>query len=314
MDISYLLFLQKIRETAPEWFNSFMMLITDTAGGIFILLIPMIVFFCIDKKRGEFIWFSLAIASVINVFIKNIFCVYRPWIRSELIKPASGAIEGAGDYSFPSSHTQGSASAFGAVAFVYRKRKLLSIICICLVLLVAFSRNYLGVHTPQDVLAGMLIAIAGIFFAYIIQSKIEGSEKNRRTFYRTAVIVIIAALIFVCTKNYPIDYDANGHILYDPLHSIASFASKAGLAIGFLTAWILEEKYIAFSTDNLSTKNRIIRLLVGIVLFFISAILAAGVSSLLPIAWMSAFAQNALMYFCINFFGPLIFSKIESRR
>ena len=42
LDIKYLLFLQEIRESAPEWINNLMQLITDTAGGILILLIPMI--------------------------------------------------------------------------------------------------------------------------------------------------------------------------------------------------------------------------------------------------------------------------------
>ncbi len=159
MDIKYLLLLQELREQAPEWFNGLIQFITDTAGGILLLLVPLIIYFCLDKKKGEFIWISLAFASVLNVLIKNIFCVYRPWIRSELIKPTAEAIEGAGDYSFPSSHTQGSASAFGSIAFAYRKKKALSIICVCLILLVAFSRNYLGVHTPQDVCAGMMISV-----------------------------------------------------------------------------------------------------------------------------------------------------------
>ena len=51
LDIKYLLFLQEIRESAPEWINNLMQLITDTAGGILILLIPMIVSFCVDKKK-----------------------------------------------------------------------------------------------------------------------------------------------------------------------------------------------------------------------------------------------------------------------
>ena len=118
VDIEFLVFLQKIRESAPEWFNNLIQFITDTAGGLLIIFIPLIVFFCIDKKKGEYIWISLSLASLINVFVKCVFCVYRPWIRSELIKPTEKAIEGAGDYSFPSSHTQGSASAFGSVAFL----------------------------------------------------------------------------------------------------------------------------------------------------------------------------------------------------
>lgn len=313
VDIEFLLFLQKIRESAPEWFNNLIQSITDTAGGLLIIFIPLIIFFCIDKKKGEYIWISLSLASLINVFVKCVFCVYRPWIRSELIKPTEKAIEGAGDYSFPSSHTQGSASAFGSVSFLYRKKKMLSIMCIFVVLLVAFSRNYLGVHTPQDVLAGLLIAVAGIALTSFIWKKIEGSDKNRMTFYWISVAVIMLALIFVRLKKYPIDFDAVGNILYDPMRSISSFASKAGLSIGFLTAWMLEEKYIAFSTDNLSFMRRIVRAILGIVLYFISAVLAAGISALLPISWLSAFIQNAIMYFIVIFFTPLIFLKLESR-
>ena len=68
-----------------------------------------------------------------------------------------------------------------------------------------------------------------------------------------------------------------GNILYDPLRSISSFAGKAGLAIGFLTAWIPEEKYIAFRTENLTVAHRIIRAVIGILLHFVMAIIAAGV-------------------------------------
>lgn len=313
MDIKYLLFLQELRESAPEWITDLMQFITDTAGGILILFIPMIIYFCIDKKKGEFIWISLTLASLINVFVKCVCCVYRPWIRSELIKPTEKAIEGAADYSFPSSHTQGSASAFGSIAFIYRKRKVLSLLCVCIVLLVAFSRNYLGVHTPQDVVAGILIAIAGIAVACFIQKKIEKSEKNRVTLYWILVGIIVLAMGFVSLKKYPIDYDAGGNILYDPMHSISSFASKAGVTIGYFTAWILEEKYIAFSTENVSIKHRAVRAVIGVVLYFAAAILAMGVSSILPIVWVSAFVQNMVMYFCIFFFAPLIFAKLENR-
>ena len=312
MDIEYLLILQELRERAPEWFNCTVQFITDAAGGLFIILIPMIVFFCIDKKKGEFIWISLSVSSVIIVFIKNLLCVYRPWIRSDLIKPAADAIEGAGDYSFPSSHTQGSASSFGSLAYVYRKKKLLSVICVCIVLAVAFSRNYLGVHTPQDVLTGMIIAVAGMILAHNIQKTVGDSEKKRFVVYLISVVITAAALIYVTMKKYPVDYDAMGNILYDPSKSVSSFAAKAGLMTGFLTAWILEEKYIDFTTDDLGIMQRIMRAAVGIVLFFASALLASIVSSIIPITWLAAFAQNSIMYFCIIFFVPLVFTKIES--
>lgn len=311
MDIRYLIFLQGLRDSAPDWINSLMQFITDVAGGVLILFIPMIIYFCIDKKKGEFIWLSVSLASVINVLIKNIFCVYRPWIRSELIKPAEKAISGAGDYSFPSSHTQGSASSFGSISFVYRKKKVIPIICIFLVLLVAFTRNYLGVHTPQDVFAGILIAVFGILLANFIQKRVGESQKKRMIFYGLTVVSILIMMLFVCLKKYPVDYDTMGNILYDPLQSISSFAGKAGLAIGFLTAWVLEEKYIAFYTDNLSISRKIVRAIIGIALYFLASIVASKVSSMFSILWLSAFIKNLLMYFSVFFFAPLAFTKLE---
>ena len=314
MDIKYLHFLQGIRESAPEWFNDLIQFITDVAGGILIILIPMIIFFCIDKKKGKFVLISLPIASALNVFIKNLFCVYRPWMRSELITPTEKAIKGAGGYSFPSSHTQGSASSFGSIAFVYRKKKLIMIPCICLVLLVAFSRNYLGVHTPQDVLVGMLVSAVVIFFINAIQKKSESSDKDNRIFYIVSIVVTLLVMIFMCLKNYPIDYDTAGNILIEPSKAVSSFTSKAGLLIGVFMALMLEEKYIEFGTDDLKLSKRIVRAVIGIVLYFISAIISAALCSLLPIKWVSAFAQSAILYFCVLFFTPFIFTKIEARK
>lgn len=180
MDIKYLNFLQNIRESVPEWFNELIQFITDI--GVLFILIPMMIYFCFDKKKGKFVLISLAITSALNVFIKNIFCVYRPWIRSKLIKPTETAIKGAGGYSFPSSHTAGAGASLGSVAFVYHKKKLIMIPCICLVLLVAFSRNYLGVHTPQDVLAALLESAGMILLINTVLNRNESSGKDNRIF------------------------------------------------------------------------------------------------------------------------------------
>ncbi|SCY43548.1 Membrane-associated phospholipid phosphatase [Pseudobutyrivibrio sp. AR14] len=310
MDIKYLLFLQNIRLNAPEWFNELIQFITDTAGGVLLILIPMIIFFCIDKKKGEFVLISFSIGSVLNVIIKNIFCIYRPWMRSELIKPTKEAIKGAGGYSFPSSHTQSSASSYGAIAYVYRKKKAVCAIFILLVLLVAFSRNYLGVHTPQDVIVAILEAIAVIYLTSIIQKKLGDSLKNRMIFYFVVVAVIVVVTAFMVLKNYPIDYNEAGKIIYKPVRAIKSYANKAGLIIGILSAWILEEKYIAFSTENLSMKDKLIRAIIGITVYLLGDIFADMISSQVSVRWIEAFVKNGIRYFCPFFFGPLIFTRM----
>ncbi|MBO5535524.1 MAG: phosphatase PAP2 family protein [Clostridia bacterium] len=59
-------------------------------------------------------------------------------------------------YSYPSGHSVTAATLYGSMAVCARKMmRWISVLCVILILLTGFSRNYLGVHTPQDVLVGL---------------------------------------------------------------------------------------------------------------------------------------------------------------
>jgi len=58
--------------------------------------------------------------------------------------------------SFSSGHSVTAATLYGGMAVCARKMmRWISVLCVILILLTGFSRNYLGVHTPQDVLVGL---------------------------------------------------------------------------------------------------------------------------------------------------------------
>lgn len=98
-----------------------------------------------------------SVVQIFNQFLKNTFCVYRPWIRDSRIEPVSGAKSGATGYSFPSGHTASSTGVYGSLGIFCRKNyKLISIFSFILIFLIMFSRNWLGVHTPQDVIVAFL--------------------------------------------------------------------------------------------------------------------------------------------------------------
>ena len=157
MDIEYLLWLQGIREAAGPAIEMIMNVITFLGSSATLAVVPCILYWIVDKELGLFILTNIGIGNNINQLVKDTACVYRPWIRDTRIAPSRMAMGHATGYSFPSGHTQGSASVYGSLAWRIRERHPQAILLAILVLLIAFSRNFLGVHTPQDVLVALCI-------------------------------------------------------------------------------------------------------------------------------------------------------------
>ena len=144
MDIEYLLWLQNLREASCNVFTPFMMWVSNFSVGE-MLLIPVFVYWCISKRGGMFLMLSLAVSNFLNDIIKMTFCVYRPFMRDARVSPMGHKPSG---YSFPSGHTMTAAPICLGLAILSRKKsRLFSRLCVVMVLLVMFSRNYLGV--PQ---------------------------------------------------------------------------------------------------------------------------------------------------------------------
>lgn len=129
------------------------------------LVVSMIALWCVDKKKGYYLLFVGVLGNVVNQFLKLLFCVPRPWVRDPAFTIVERARTQATGYSFPSGHTQTAAGLYGGVARV-TKNSLLRSLCIAFVALVGFSRMYLGVHTPADVLVSLAIGAALVFAAW----------------------------------------------------------------------------------------------------------------------------------------------------
>ena len=151
----FLHFLQSIRNPFFDWFFA---LITHLGEETFFLVIAIMFFWCINKREGYFILITGLVGTVVNQIAKLFFRVPRPWVLDPDFEIVESAREEATGYSFPSGHTQNIAGTYGSIA-AYEPKKWKTILCTILIVLVAFSRMYLGVHTPLDVIVSLLFAL-----------------------------------------------------------------------------------------------------------------------------------------------------------
>ena len=206
MDFEYLLFLQNLRAEAPNFINSLLLFISEFAAGSLPVVIIVVFYWCIDKRTGQRMGLCFAGATMVTQLIKNIACVYRPWKQDARLQIAPEAAPTATGYSFPSGHATLAASFYGNIAAYLKKySKWWMLPCVLLTLLTAFARNWLGAHTPQDVLVGMMIALVVLLLSKYLLNWADGG-KNRDWLLATIGIILSAAmLIYTSVKPYPLD-------------------------------------------------------------------------------------------------------------
>ena len=111
------------------------------------------------QNTGLHHWFHLFCVRSSSTGLKITFRIPRPWVLDPQFQAVPSAIPAATGYSFPSGHTQSGTALYGSLA-LSTKKKWQSIVAVLIFLLIAFSRMYLGCHTPKDVLTAMLISLA----------------------------------------------------------------------------------------------------------------------------------------------------------
>lgn len=270
LQLEYLLWLQNFRTATEDFFTPLFLEITKCGEYLIPVLVCAVIYWCIDKKLGALIILNSASALMFNHLLKNIACIYRPWMLDTRIKPVEQALRFAGGYSFPSGHSSLAVSCWGAIGIWYRKHKAVLILSVLLCLAVAFSRNYLGVHTLQDIIVGLLTSFIMLIIMYKLLNWCE-QEKNRDIILTSAVLLIsILIAVYTYIKSYPIDYDSVGKMLMDVNKSKLEALPKLGFVLGSFLGWCTERHLVQFDTATGSLKEKIIRAIIGFILLFLN--------------------------------------------
>ena len=309
--IDFLLWLQHFRIGHFEDFDKFFLSVTIFGEYWIPTIVCAIIYWCMDFKSGVYIFTVSGLNILIAHFFKMIACVYRPWILDNRLHPSELAVPYAKGYSFPSGHSANSSSVFGGSAYLFRKHKILCILLIILVLFVGFSRLWLGVHTPQDVIVGFAIGFSLIF---AVNPIINWAEKNpNRYLYLAGIINLISilTLIYICYfGTYRIDY-INGELLVDPQQSIYLTVIITGFSLGLVNGCLLCGKYCRFNPKEMPVSYRIAVGIIG----------TAGITVLIKnIFWYIfthtldykiGFLSMFLIGITITLIYPVIFTKIR---
>ena len=317
MDIAYLLWLQGIRESVPHFVEQLFVVISAIAASKALIVIPALLFWCLDKRAGRYVLFTFAIGTLANQFVKNTVCAYRPWVRSADVHPSAGALEEATGYSFPSGHTTVSATLLGAIGWWYRKSiPVLTVVCWVFVLLVAFSRNFLGVHTPQDVVVGLLVGILSIAAVSRLLAWVDAGEGRDVRVLVVALVVAVAFVAYAYLKPYPMDYDASGALMVDPVKMQVDCFKAAGVFVGAVLGWFLEQRYVKFEVDpkKFGWRRMALRFVVGMAVVLALYACTRPLGAVLVDDRWCELVKNFVLVFGAAYLAPLAFVAVERVR
>ena len=238
MDILYAL--EKIR--TPFW-NGVMSAVTQLGGEVIFIVAAVVVFWCVSKWEGYYLMTIAFCGTVLNQFLKLICRVPRPWVRDPNFTIVESARAEATGYSFPSGHTQNAIGLFGGMAR-WGGRRWVRLGLTALALVIAFSRMYLGVHTPADVGVSLVLAAALVLGLYPLMRRAQ--EKPRYMGYVLAAMLVVsgAFVVFVETCGFPADMDAE-----NLASGIGNAWKMLGAVAGMTLAWLLDRRYIHFETQ-----------------------------------------------------------------
>jgi membrane-associated phospholipid phosphatase len=202
----------------------------------YLLLVPLL-YWVVDKRLALRAGVLYLTSAYVNTVLKAIFTIPRP--------PATEVrvLDEATGYSFPSGHAQSTTTAWGYLAASARRRWLWTLTLLA-VLLVGLSRVYLGVHYPQDVIAGTLVGAVLVALFIWLEKRIVG--RFHLSLGTRLLLALVAPLILLL------------------LHAETDTGSSMGTLLGLGFGVVLEREYVRFSTAGTAMK-RALRFLLGIV-------------------------------------------------
>jgi len=262
----------------------------------FLILLPLI-YWCLSKASGRWLAYGLLLSGYLNSFIKHILLIPRPADpRIRILRPVDPPTP-----AFPSGHAQNGVTVWGFLASRARSAAFWGL-AVLVMLLIAFSRIYVGVHYPQDVIGGLILgAIFLCLFLWLMPLAERWLSRQPLALKLALAIVLPIAGLFL--------HRADLRGLYPAPDAATTMGTILGMSAGFL----FEPRAIRFRVKGAWWK-RVLRFPLGLIIVLIFWL---GLRLLIPrdLAHGLAIALRFLRYVCTGLaailLAPWLFVKLR---
>ncbi|MDO4203176.1 MAG: phosphatase PAP2 family protein [Selenomonadaceae bacterium] len=259
MDLMYLHWLESLR---TPFLTDFFISVTALGTGAFYQTALLVIYWCISKRAGTLLLAAHALGAVVMYVWKALAAIPRPYLLDPTLTP----LHHEKTFSFPSGHSFNASSVWGGIGWLQgRAGKMLSaVIFFMVMLLIMLSRNYIGVHTPQDVIVGMLLGLGAVIACQRLLAWGESSERSR---LMVDLLLVLSAVgfVFFAFVYCATDGSMDKVIVKSYLSTQKGAINILGHILGLVIGMELERRFIRFSTD-VSLKYKLIRVIPGLFL------------------------------------------------
>jgi len=308
-------------QSMGDWLGIPMLLFSFLGNEEFYLLVAPVLYWCINASLGFRLGLLLMISGMINSNLKIIFHQPRPYWYSNEVR----AYSSESSFGFPSGHAQNAVVVWGMIA-IWIRRLWTWILAIIIIFLIGFSRIYLGVHSPSDVIAGWLVGALILWFYVKLERPVSRWLGGMRPFYQTLValcvslsMVILGVIALTSLGDWTIPESwlinaaqaAPGAETIDPL-ALSGMVSNAGAFFGMAAGWIFIKHNGGFDAGG-KWWQRLVRFGIGLL---IVGLIWAGLGAVFPrgedLASLSLrYIRYSLVGFWIIGLAPYLFIRLK---
>ena len=279
----------------PFW-DAVFSAVTHLGEETVFMVAAILIFWCVSKQEGYYLLLMGFFGTVVNQFLKLLFRIPRPWVRDPDFTIVESARAQATGYSFPSGHTQSAACVLGMLALWVRDR-VFTVLCVLGVLAVAFSRMYLGVHTPLDVGVSLITGAATVAVVPRLFDRAEASVRGRQ--WLGAGLMGFALLLLLYVLFWP---KGDGNVTEFDAHGVESAWTLVGTMLGLLAAWYADQRWLRFDTRAVWWAQAL-KLALGLALVMAVRV---GLKAALDALFGDAPFTDGVRYLCIALTGGVL--------